>query len=166
MFHARKHAWRLCNRLVRYSSSYDSTTTSIPGFATTAGTIQFLKQSKWTLHHHLQRSDLYMYPIIHGPPKRMEDVSSDEINHMFAKALLQNHANCLYVYDHDEQKTWHTTILHDLLLDDYGISRENVVTVAGLGLVTEPHEAEQRLIEAQNLTKLQNIDIAIVEVIP
>lgn len=96
---------------------------------------------------------------------RMVGASDEEIDHMFAKALLQNHANCLYVYDYDDGKIWHTKILNHLLLEDYGVIRENIVTVASFGFISEPEEAEQRLKQAKDLTNLENIDLVIVEVI-
>jgi hypothetical protein len=38
-------------------------------YATASGTQAFLKASGIGLYHHFLRSDLYINPIIHGPPK-------------------------------------------------------------------------------------------------
>lgn len=134
------------------------------GHATSEGTLKFMESSVWTLHHHFRRSNLYINPIIHGPPKLLNLMKGNNHDHNFAKALLLHRSNCLFVYDHRPSKPWYTSMLHELVSPEYGISREGVVTIAGLGLINNPIEISQRINEAKRLTGLEYIDFAMIEV--
>ncbi len=148
-------------------SKFRFSTNSAPiimGHATAEGTTTFMNTFTLPFCHHFRRSNLYVNPIIHGPPKEFDDLTDDDINAMFAKAVLENHSNCVYIYDHNKLKPWHTTELYEMLSSEMGLPRESMVTIAGLGKNASADSINTRLEEASRLTKMEKLDIAIVEV--
>lgn len=140
---------------------------AIVGRATTLGTQNFVRTSSLPLYHCLEQAKLYVNPIIHGAPTP-STLTQEDSEICFAEALLKNRSNCLYVYNHSGPKkapwTIGATALRDIL-DVGNVDRAEIVTVAGLGKVTN-NVAEQiasRLKEAKDLSNLAEIDIAIVE---
>lgn len=77
-----------------------------------------------------------------------------------------NRSNCVVVYKHHEgAEPWYSTNLHTLFNDPANqVSREQVVAVASLGYASEKEEVFRRLADACEVTGLQMIDLAIVEV--
>lgn len=144
----------------------EETPAPILGHATTEGTARFIQSSQLTLHHHMRRTNLYINPIIHGPPKYASEVSKEDLDRYLAKALLGNRSNCLFIYNHNASSSWHTEVLHHILsrYDDFQVKRDQVVTVAGLGFINDRKEIEPRLDAAIAKTLIGNIDMAIVMV--
>lgn len=157
---------------------------TIPGQATKQGTEKFIMDSGIQLFHKFHISNLYVNPIIHGPP-RLNPVrdrrATDLINYRLAdKQLLtavhRNWSNMIYVYNHysdsHEIGYWNATVLPHIMLrktikdasNPHYRPRESLVTVAGLGLVTDYQQILKRLEQARETTGLEKIDFAIVEV--
>ena len=143
--------------------------TQIAGRATTAGTREFVIAASLPVHHCFDLKQLYINPIIHGPPhsSRASTLTAEDTEICLAQALLRNKSNCFYVYHHfaEGQKPWAASSLQEIL-GAGGIGRQSVVTIAGLGRVGPKDVAvaiTDRLAEATALSNLQEIDCAIVE---
>ncbi len=109
----------------------------VRGRATPEATKDFLVKSKVSLSHRFFKSSLFINPVIHGPPARTEPrMTKHDADRNIAKAVLHNCSNCVYIYDFDNKdpsKTWHSNILFKLVSEHKAVTREEVVTVAGLG---------------------------------
>ena len=102
----------------------------------------------------------------------MGALSAEDGEICLAQALLRNKSNCFYVYNHYSyasagpatSRTWAASSLRKIF-DAGGIDRRGVVTIAGLGKVGQnsSREIPTRLTEAIALSRLQEIDVAIVE---
>lgn len=141
----------------------------LKGRATISGTLQFLRQSMLPLHHRLERSKLYINPVIHGPPKKLyakTDKDRTYIEALTRRAVVMNRSNCVVVYKHREDgEPWYSTNLHALFDNPANkVSREQVVAVADLGYACAREEVFRRLADACEVTALQTIDIAMFQV--
>lgn len=136
------------------------------GKATTEGTLHFIQNMKTKLHHHFKRANIFVNPIIHGPPKEYMQMKTSEIEINTIKALLKNESNAIFVYDYgySKDKPWHTDVLSSILNQEGSVKREEIVVFASLGLITDKANINLRLNAAKSSTKLEHIDIAIVEV--
>lgn len=157
-----------CNSIKtnRYLFSSMSTHKGIDGNATTEGTQQFIASSDIALHHHFRRSNLYVNPIIHGPPRQLSETEEFDDQGATARGLLYNRSNGVFVYDYNNNKPWHTTSIYDILssAEDFGVKRDQIVTMANLGVVESDEDIDKRLTDASKLSKINNIDMAIIEV--
>lgn len=137
----------------------------IKGRATTSGTMKFMRQSQLPLYHQFHKSQLFVNPIIHGAPKKLyalDDKDRVYIEALTRRAVLVNRSNCVVIYKHHEEgEPWYSTNLSALFND---VSREQIVTVAHLGFATTKEEVFRRLAKACEITGLQTIDMALVEV--
>lgn len=154
---------------------------SIPGRATTEGTEQFILNSGLHLFHKFNISQLYINPVIHGPPRLppirfRKPINKNLADKQLLTAVCRNCSNMVYVYNHYSNTHvagyWNSTVMHHMFLKDTikGIPnphyrpREGIVTVAGLGLAAGYDETLRRLREACETTGLENIDFAVIEV--
>ena len=144
----------------------------LSGKGTKDGTASFIKHSGLSLHHCLEKAQLFINPIIHGPPQQ-GSMSQEESEVCFAKALLRNRSNCLYIYNHydckegqedEEGDRWAIgeSSLQEIL-EAGGVKRASLVTVAGLGRTTSRAQISRRLREASALTGIEEIDLAVVD---
>ena len=143
----------------------------IVGAAEVAATSHFVVKAQHSLYHQFERTGLQIGPIIHGPPVRV--LSMENEMHLMANSIRNNGSNCLYVYDHvsgaygaRQGATWHQRGLRDVL-GASRVKRNEVVTIAGLGLIPDTDVSEtleERLLEACASTQLQKVDLALVEV--
>ena len=142
----------------------------IEGKATFKGTKQFLTQSQLPFHHHFKISNVFINPIIHGPPKLELNLTQQETDEHFARALLINRSNCLYISDiqNNSLNSWHIShsMLNELLTERTDFHRSELVLIAGLGNIRRISEIVSRIEKACVNTGLQQIDIAIAEVSP
>eukprot|EP01041_Mallomonas_annulata_P006081 gene6081-12271_t len=145
-------------RIKRYFQTMDLI---VKGKATTEGTKSFVSQSNLSMHHHFYASELFINPIIHGPPKGSVESTNSFVDECMEKAVLVNRCNCLYVYNHSEDGVWYTSGLSSLLSKN--LRREEIVTVAGLGFPDSFKTMAQRLRDATVLCGLEYIDMVIVE---
>lgn len=161
------------NSLLRCSASVISrrglSMKPVKGRATQAGTAQFLRNSDLPFFHKLAKSELFINPIIHGPPRELYSKSDQKrtlIEALTRRAVVKNRSNCLVVYQHNpDGEAWYSTNLHALFLDSENqISREQIVIVANLGKATTREEVFRRLSDACQVTGLETIDIAMFEV--
>ena len=135
---------------------------AISGRATTEGTKSFVARSKLRLYHRLELSQLYVNPVIHGPPVP-GTLSQEDSDLCFAQALLRNKCNALFVYSHSSLGPWATGVLGQALQAGK-LNRSDIVAIAGLGKVSQAAlQIRARLDEARALTGLEFIDMAIVE---
>ena len=157
---------------------------TIPGQATKQGTEKFIMDSGIQLFHKFNLSNLYINPIIHGPPrlnpirdKRQIDLINGRLaDNQLLTAVHRNWSNMIYVYNHYSDSHgigyWNATVLPHIMLkktikdapNPHYRPRESLVTVAGLGLVTDYKQILKRLEQARETTGLEKIDFAIVEV--
>jgi hypothetical protein len=149
--------------VLRYSSSL-----TVQGKATPAGTLQFVAKSRIQLHHQFEVSKLIINPIIHGAPKRKSTSKSSVpyVEALLKKALLLNKSNCVVAYQHYESgDPWYSTNLSALLSNPATkIAREEIVVLANLGSVHFARDIKDRLANAKKLTGINFIDMAIMEV--
>jgi len=129
----------------------DSSDFLIPGFATVAGTEDFVSQAALPLHHRFHRTRLCISPVIHGPSTRI--VPALEEMQLLAQSLAVNCINCAYVYEHasgtygvrqrqsavpqDTKRAaadWHQRGLREVL-QACNVPRVKFVALAGLGRV-------------------------------
>lgn len=154
---------------------------SIPGKATIAGTEQFILNSGLQLFHKFNISQLYINPVIHGPPRLPPIRFRKPINRNLADkqlltAVCRNCSNMVYVYNHYSNTHvagyWNSTVLHHMFMKNtikgtpnpHYRPREGIVTVAGLGLASGYDETLRRLRQACETTGLESIDFAVIEV--
>lgn len=143
-----------------------TTTTAriVPGRATSAMTQHFVAASKLPLYHKFERSQLYINPIIHGPPAFHEVEDHEYIDLLTKRAVLKNRSNCLVVYQHLTPKPYFFKGVRSLLEVEETLSRQHLVTMANLGTPCSSQEVLRRLHEACNLSQLEYIDFAYFEV--
>lgn len=141
------------------------------GHATPEATKRFIDLSNLKLHHLFQKSNLTINPIIHGPPNhQLFELSNENANTNIIHAIIVNRCNCIYVYNHyqsvikGQNYIWSTDLMTELLNEEFGLCREEIVTVAGLGSIKRPSAILNRWKDAKERCKLQMIDILIVEV--
>ena len=105
------YSWRSPSIIYRFLSSVESRGI-ISGFATTEGTLEFVKNAQLPLYHKFDKAQLYANPIIHGPPNvqyMLNEYSAsgevimhnEETNSLMQKALFKNKSNCIYVYSYN-----------------------------------------------------------------
>ena len=139
------------------------------GRATTAGTMQFLRNSNMDMHHRLEKSRLFITPIVHGPPgylrSKMEKTSA-YIEAITRRAVVINRSNCIVVYQHlQDNEPWYSTNLRTLFEDSRNkISRDQIVIMANLGYATTQEEICKRLAQACEVTGLECIDGVMIDV--
>lgn len=157
-----RHSLKACGSLGKRLASG-----SIPGFASTDGTMAFVHQAELPMYHVFEKHKLYVNPIIHGPPKKVsgKNIRSDEA---LEEAVLKNRSNAVYVYRYSPKtdkgpSTWHSPMLNKLITGN-GLPRECIVTIADLGIVDSLSEISRRLKEALSLTNLEHIDCVVVQV--
>ena len=143
-------------------SSLFSSKVIFKGRASPEGTKAFIAQSNIKLHHNFHASDLYINPIIHGPPRGIGTGSSADTDQMLVDAVLRNRRNCFYVYNHSVDGVWYASDVGAGLGSE--VDRTQLVTVAGLGYVTSARELAERLRDATQKTQLEHLDIVILEV--
>lgn len=157
---------------------------TIPGEATQQGTEKFIVSSGIGLFHKFNVSKLYINPIIHGPPRLqpihpkrpISPINRKLADNQLLTAVHRNWSNMIYVYnyysDNKDVGYWNATVLPHIMLrktikdvpNPHYRPRESLVTVAGLGLVTDYKEILRRLDQARETTGLEKIDFAIIEV--
>lgn len=154
---------------------------TIPGRATTEGTEKFIIDSGIQLFHKFNVSNLYVNPIVHGPPRLQPIKFRQKINQRLSDnqlltAIHRNWSNMVYVYNHYSDgltpSYWNTKVLPHIMLrktikgapNPHYRPRESIVTVAGLGLVSGYADIVKRLEQACDTTGLEVIDFAIIEV--
>jgi hypothetical protein len=148
-------------------TSSKSNASKVKGHATLEGTKRFLEASGIPLQHYLDNARVMINPIIHGAPKRNGSMSQEVSEIGVGYAICANRSNCVYIYDYNPESTWFTANLRDMFApenSDLGVSRDNIVTIANLGLGTTADVLECRLQDASDRTGIANIDIAVVEV--
>jgi hypothetical protein len=154
----------------------------LSGFASVDGTKSYLASKQLNLYHKFERTNLFIGPIVYGPPGRQ--LPAQQEMECFAYAIGRNGSNCCYVYDHNSgtygvrqgHVTWHQRGISEVL-NAVQATREEIVTIAGLGKVPSTSSSltsssslspsdilTSRLEEACQLTGLEKIDIALVEV--
>ena len=153
------------------STRKDDSKGFIARIAEVAATSNFVVKAQHSLYHQFERTGLQIGPIIHGPPVRV--LGMEKEMHLLANSIRNNGSNCLYVYDHlsgtygaRQGATWHQRGLRDVL-GASRVKRNEVVTIAGLGLIPERdvcETLEEHLLEACTSTNLQQVDLALVEV--
>lgn len=156
---------------------------SIPGRATFEGTKQFVLDSEMSLFHHFSFSDLIVTPVIHGAPSLFDADNQRYIETLTTRAVLKNRSNCIVVYEHQAHKHTQassvknttTSTDSDILVKPYYVgnlgavlregklSREQIVTVASIGMPAKVKEVLRRMQEAKALTKLEFIEMAYFE---
>jgi hypothetical protein len=154
---------------------------TIPGRATKEGTEKFIVDSGIQLFHKFNVSNLYVNPIVHGPPrlhpiKLRQKINQRLSDNQLLTAVHRNWSNMIYVYNHYSDSLnpayWNTMVLPHIMLrktikgapNPHYRPRESLVTVAGLGLVTGYANILDRLKQACETTGLETIDFAIIEV--
>lgn len=154
---------------------------TIPGQATKEGTEKFIIDSGIQLFHKFHVSNLYVNPIVHGPPRLQPIKLRQKINQRLSDnqlltAVHRNWSNMIYVYNHYSDTLnpsyWNTKVLPHIMLrktikgapNPHFRPRESLVTVAGLGLVAGHADLLERLAQARETTGLEKIDFAIIEV--
>lgn len=171
---------RLFSSTVRTSSNGGSGI--VTGRADSAMTQRFIAMSNLPLFHKFERSNLYINPIIHGPPAfpYLSDEDHEYMDLLTKRAVLKNRSNCLVVYQHQPvsnlslqvQKnttkptgSYYFRGIRSLLQTEPTLTRQQLVTMAHLGLPTaDPTEIYRRLHEACQLTQLEYIDFVYFEV--
>ena len=138
----------------------------VKGRASAVGTKQFLTDRKVPLSHAFNRSAVFVNPIIHGPPKATA-MSKEEADRNIVKAIMHNHSNAVFVYDHRDQEEggpWYSNVLVPLINEHRAVSRDQLVVMAALGDVENADDVDQRLQEARQLSEVGHIDIAVMKV--
>ena len=79
-----------------------NTNNFILGNATTKDTLRFVQDSNIPLYHKYEKCNLYINPIIHGPPnsnyyQHTNDVNTNDLVDL---VIHRNRSNCIYVYSH------------------------------------------------------------------
>lgn len=137
----------------------------LKGRATEEGTRLFVAKSSLPMFHKFHLTDLYINPIIHGPPKYCSDANKSYVEALTARAVLKNRSNCIIVYQHNEiEKSWHSTNLASLFRKSTEVTRDQIVTIANLGLAANREQILERLYEAGSRTGLETIDMAVFNV--
>jgi hypothetical protein len=104
-------------------------------------------------------------------------MTSEDSEKALATAILRNKSNCVWVYNYSEDKSWYSKSISSLLYDgncqnsgiEYEverqekIAREGLVTVAALGVISDPSQVHERLLEASIGTGLSTVDLALIE---
>lgn len=132
----------------------------VPGRATTDGTQRFLALSQLQLYHKFEMSNLFISPVIHGPPRSSVGASSENDDNCMIAAVGANGSNCIYTYNRTSQGIWHSKNLAAMCRK--GIPREGLVAVANLGDVRDAMMLPDQVYEAQRLTDLEALDIVTV----
>ena len=139
-----------------------STVSRLAGRASTAGTKGFVARSRLTLHHRLELSQLYINPVIHGPPVP-GTMNQEESDMCLAQALLRNKSNGLFVYNYGSAGAWAAGALRETLQAGK-LNRSEIVAFAGLGKTPQPAlDIPSRLEEARAMSGLEHLDVALVE---
>lgn len=138
---------------------------TIKGRATIQGTRDFVDKSSLNMSFRLNQSNLTINPIIHGAPRHFNVTEKEYFTTLATRAVLINRSNCLVVYDHRRGRPWALSGLDTIIDPDNKISRENIVAIAHLGLAVSNFELYGRLSDACKQSGLQQIDIAIFEVL-
>ena len=140
---------------------------SVPGKATPEGTKRFTETSKLPLYHVFANSNLTVNPIIVGPPK---DANGEfmEANHSIKHCILQNRSNCVFVSNFEinpngNHKVWWTTEVNQLLQNGM-VQRDEIVTVANLGTVTDRDEIVERIVLTSELCGLEELDAVVIKI--
>ena len=136
---------------------------TINGRASSNATNDFIEKSSLKMRIRLNQSNLIINPIIHGSPRHFHVTDNDYYNTLAKRAILINRSNCLVVYDNKRGKPWALDGLGSIITEN-NLLRENIVTIANLGLAGSSYELYGRLADAVKLTGLQQIDIALFEV--
>ena len=134
------------------------------GKATVEGTMAFIAESNLPFYHKFEGCGLYINPIIHGAPKEPCWADDDFITFLTHRGIRINRSNATVVYEHHGQKVWSGKYLAKILEEGHGIERDQIVTIANLGLASSKSEMSRRLEEAKNLSGLASIDIAMFKV--
>ena len=160
--------------------------------ASVEGTRRFLDRSGLGLFHQFWLSGLYVNPLIHGPPMSSSHVTNKELIFQersgLVNALTVNKSNCMYIADagsgfygryrgglqDGKSVDWHLSEnVFKEALAEASVLREEVVTMAGLGMLHayptgKSHELEgaimEKLAEFAYNTNIEMIDYAFVEV--
>lgn len=134
-----------------------------------SATKDFVTRSNLALHHQFEKSKLFINPVIHGPPLAFDEQLQDMEVMLAKQAVVRNCSNAIVVYDNTLKsmatgKPWYSPAMRELLSPDHGLRRQELVTIAHLGVVVKPEIMVKRLDAACELAGLENIDIAIIEV--
>lgn len=131
-------------------------------------TKNFIASSSLPFHHRFNATNLYINPIIHGPPSFWNAEEDCEYGtSLFKAALLNNRSNCHFVYKHElnATETYCMPDLYSILNDQPTITREQLVLGANLGRpILDPNVLLARLQTACKETKIENLDFVVVEV--
>jgi hypothetical protein len=137
----------------------------VSGRATSAGTKEFIGKSALPMYHQLDRTSLYINPIIHGAPFSYDHkADKDYISTLTKHAITENRSNCVVVYQqYLNDKIYFYEGLPSILASG-AIKRDELVTVANIGKATNKQEVLAILDEARKLSHLEFLDMAIFEV--
>jgi hypothetical protein len=130
--------------------------------ATSIGTKYFLENSNIQLQHNLQKSNLFINPIVIGNPFTLQNGYDETCDALYYGAVMEDRCNCFYVYSNNEAGVWHSKSMSKLV--ESGIDRESLVTVANMGNVRNRDDVMQQLENAKKLTDQEFIDIAMLNV--
>jgi hypothetical protein len=137
------------------------------GKASSVGTKSFLEKAQSPLHHRFHRSQLFISPFIFGPPRflNLKNDPSFNAKNALQKCVLQNHSNCVYIYNNDPVTgIWHCNNAIDELIHKTKVERENLVLIADFGLNHSGDNVVNQFIEVKKLCHITNIDIVILKV--
>jgi hypothetical protein len=139
---------------------------SIAGRATPEATFAFIHRNTLSMHHRLEKSGLFINPVIHGPPRPHAGHDNAYVEALMKKAVVKNASNCITVYHQNvaDDKVWHATGLAQLLSVNNGPHRAEIVTIANIGRAKNRMDILKHLSDACKLTELEYIDLAIFEV--
>lgn len=138
----------------------------IAGRATPEETKKFITKSSLPLYHQLDKSKLYLSPIIHSYPFTYNHKTDNEyILALGRQAIVANRSNCVVVYhQYPNDRIYFYEGLPGIIESDK-IAREQLVTIAHIGKATTKKEVLSILEEAKKLTHLEHLDIVMFEVI-
>ena len=140
---------------------------NFPGKATPVGTKRFTETSKLPLFHTFANSKLMINPIIVGPPKDGNG-ESIEVNQSIQHCVVQNRSNCIFVSNFEvdfdgTHRVWWTSELNNMMQKGM-IRRDEVVTMANLGRVTDTDEIVERIVLTSELCGLEELDAVVVKI--
>lgn len=137
----------------------------VTGRATSAATKDFIGKSALPMYHQLDRTSLYINPIIHGAPFSYDHkADKDYISTLAKHAIIENRSNCVLVYQqYLNDKIYYYEDLPNVIASG-AIKRDELVTIANIGKATKKQEVLAILDEARKLTNLEFLDMAIFEV--
>ena len=154
LHHRLSCAMRICSRSI------------IEGRATTEDTKKFVldnfNKHKIQLYHQLNKSKLYLNPVIHGPPLKFQltGKNNSHFDQLLLRAVTENRCNAVCIYDY--HSNWHCSNLAEVVSK---VPRESLILFANIGPPAIEDEIQYRLANVRKVCKVSDIDFAVVTVI-